>query len=99
MTVLHEGERIHLVDRKNRQYALTLKAGDVLQLSGEFQSFWLRDEFNAWTLQRSFSVHRKFSSFHHGGGHSQRQGQAVLHSLQCGKPPLGSRASRSTQDD
>ena len=35
MTVLQEGERIHLVDRKNRQYALTLKAGDVFQLSGE----------------------------------------------------------------
>ena len=34
-TVLKEGERIHLVDRKNRQYALTLKAGDMFQLSGE----------------------------------------------------------------
>jgi tRNA (adenine57-N1/adenine58-N1)-methyltransferase len=35
MTALQDGERIHLVDSKNRQYALTLKAGDVFQLSGE----------------------------------------------------------------
>ena len=35
MTVLQDGERIHLVDLKNRHYALALKAGDVFQLSGE----------------------------------------------------------------
>ena len=35
MTALQDGERIHLVDSKNRQYALTLKGGDVFQLSGE----------------------------------------------------------------
>ena len=35
MTALQDGERIHLVDPKNRHYALTLKAGDVFQLSGE----------------------------------------------------------------
>src|SRR6267143_225403 len=35
MTVLSDGERVHLVDRKSRQYALTLKAGDTFQLSGE----------------------------------------------------------------
>src|SRR5438093_12544687 len=35
MTVLSDGDRVHLVDRKGRQYALTLKAGDVFQLSGE----------------------------------------------------------------
>lgn len=35
MTVLKDGERVHLVDRKGRQYALTLKAGDIFQLSGE----------------------------------------------------------------
>ena len=35
MTVLNDGERVHLVDRKGRQYALTLKAGDTFQLSGE----------------------------------------------------------------
>jgi len=35
MTALHDGERIHLVDSKNRQYALTLKGGDVFQLSGQ----------------------------------------------------------------
>ena len=29
------GERIHLVDKKGRQYALTLKAGDVYQFSGQ----------------------------------------------------------------
>jgi tRNA (adenine57-N1/adenine58-N1)-methyltransferase len=29
------GERIHLVDRKGRQYALTLKAGETYQHSGE----------------------------------------------------------------
>jgi tRNA (adenine57-N1/adenine58-N1)-methyltransferase len=33
LTLLN-GERIHLVDRKGRQYALTLKAGDIYQLSG-----------------------------------------------------------------
>jgi tRNA (adenine57-N1/adenine58-N1)-methyltransferase len=32
---LQEGDRLHLVDRKGRQYALTLKAGDVFQFSGE----------------------------------------------------------------
>jgi tRNA (adenine57-N1/adenine58-N1)-methyltransferase catalytic subunit len=31
---LQNGERIHLVDQKGRQYALTLKAGDLYQLSG-----------------------------------------------------------------
>ena len=35
MTVFKDGERVHLVDRKNRQYALTLKAGETFQLSGE----------------------------------------------------------------
>jgi tRNA (adenine57-N1/adenine58-N1)-methyltransferase len=35
MNILHDGERIHLVDTKNRHYAVTLKAGDVFQLSGE----------------------------------------------------------------
>ena len=35
MTVFHDGERIHLVDRKHRHYALTLKAGEAFQLSGE----------------------------------------------------------------
>jgi tRNA (adenine57-N1/adenine58-N1)-methyltransferase len=35
MTVLQDGERIHLVDIKARHYALVLKAGDVFQLSGE----------------------------------------------------------------
>jgi tRNA (adenine57-N1/adenine58-N1)-methyltransferase len=34
MSQLRNGERIHLVDRKGRQYALTLKAGDTYQLSG-----------------------------------------------------------------
>ena len=31
---LENGDRIHLVDAKGRQYALTLKAGDIYQLSG-----------------------------------------------------------------
>ena len=31
---LQNGERIHLVDEKGRHYALTLKAGDIYQLSG-----------------------------------------------------------------
>ncbi len=35
MTRLRDGERIHLVDKKGRQYALTLKAGEVYQYSGE----------------------------------------------------------------
>jgi tRNA (adenine57-N1/adenine58-N1)-methyltransferase len=35
MKVLKDGERVHLADRKGRQYALTLKAGDLFQLSGE----------------------------------------------------------------
>jgi tRNA (adenine57-N1/adenine58-N1)-methyltransferase len=35
MSQLHNGERIHLVDKKGRQYAITLKAGDVYQHSGE----------------------------------------------------------------
>lgn len=34
MSRLRNGERIHLVDKKGRQYALTLKAGDHYQLSG-----------------------------------------------------------------
>jgi len=34
MSQLKNGERIHLVDKKGRQYALTLKAGDIYQLSG-----------------------------------------------------------------
>src|SRR5213594_2790444 len=35
MRRLQNGERIHLVDKKGRQYALTLKAGEVFQYSGE----------------------------------------------------------------
>lgn len=35
MRRLKDGDRIHLVDRKGRQYALTLKAGAMFQLSGE----------------------------------------------------------------
>jgi tRNA (adenine57-N1/adenine58-N1)-methyltransferase len=34
MSQLKNGECIHLVDKKGRQYALTLKAGDTYQLSG-----------------------------------------------------------------
>lgn len=34
MSYFRSGERIHLVDKKGRQYALTLKAGDRYQLSG-----------------------------------------------------------------
>jgi tRNA (adenine57-N1/adenine58-N1)-methyltransferase catalytic subunit len=34
MSHLSNGERIHLVDKKGRQYALTLKAGETYQLSG-----------------------------------------------------------------
>ncbi len=35
MTQLQNGERIHLVDKKGRSYALTLKAGDMFHFSGE----------------------------------------------------------------
>ena len=35
MRTLQPSERIHLVDKKGRPYALTLKAGEVFQLSGE----------------------------------------------------------------
>jgi len=35
MSRLGNGERIHLVDKKGRQYALTLKAGDTYQFSGQ----------------------------------------------------------------
>lgn len=35
MTVFSDGDRAHLVDRKGRQYALTLKAGETFQFSGE----------------------------------------------------------------
>lgn len=34
MAHFQNGERIHLVDKKGRHYALTLKAGDLYQLSG-----------------------------------------------------------------
>ena len=34
MSYFQSGERIHLVDKKGRQYALTLKTGDLYQLSG-----------------------------------------------------------------
>lgn len=35
MRRLEDGDRIHLVDRKGRQYGLTLKAGALFQLSGQ----------------------------------------------------------------
>ncbi len=35
MSSLSGGERIHLVDHKRRQYALTLKAGETYQFSGQ----------------------------------------------------------------
>ncbi len=35
MSQLSNGERIHLVDKKGRQYALTLKAGEAYQFSGQ----------------------------------------------------------------
>ncbi len=34
MAHLRNGDRIHLVDKNGRQYALTLKAGDLYQFSG-----------------------------------------------------------------
>lgn len=38
MKVFQEGDRVHLVDRKGRHYALTLKAGETFQHSGEILS-------------------------------------------------------------
>ncbi|MGQ0810635.1 MAG: tRNA (adenine-N1)-methyltransferase [Nitrospiraceae bacterium] len=35
MASLHNSERIHLVDKKGRAYALTLKAGDTFHFSGQ----------------------------------------------------------------
>ncbi|ALA56813.1 tRNA (adenine-N1)-methyltransferase [Nitrospira moscoviensis] len=35
MSQLKTGERVHLVDKKGRQYALTLKAGETYQFSGQ----------------------------------------------------------------
>jgi tRNA (adenine57-N1/adenine58-N1)-methyltransferase len=35
MRTFKDGERIHLIDKKGRQYALTLKAGEVFQYSGQ----------------------------------------------------------------
>ncbi|MCS6897303.1 MAG: tRNA (adenine-N1)-methyltransferase [Nitrospira sp.] len=35
MSSFSDGERVHLVDRKGRQYALTLKAGDTYHFSGQ----------------------------------------------------------------
>lgn len=35
MSTFLQGQRIHLVDRKGRQYALTLKRGDVYHFSGQ----------------------------------------------------------------
>jgi len=35
MSQLQNGERVHLVDKKGRQYAVTLKAGDIYHFSGE----------------------------------------------------------------
>jgi len=35
MSHLQNAERVHLVDKKGRQYAVTLKAGDVYHFSGE----------------------------------------------------------------
>lgn len=35
MKVFQEGDRVHLVDKKGRHYALTLKAGETVQHSGE----------------------------------------------------------------
>jgi tRNA (adenine57-N1/adenine58-N1)-methyltransferase len=35
MSQLASGDRIHLVDKKGRQYALTLKAGETFQFSGQ----------------------------------------------------------------
>ncbi|MFO0731757.1 MAG: hypothetical protein U0231_07890 [Nitrospiraceae bacterium] len=35
MSQLQNSERIHLVDKKGRQYALTLKAGETYQYSGQ----------------------------------------------------------------
>ena len=35
MSELNNSERVHLVDKKGRHYALTLKAGDIYHFSGE----------------------------------------------------------------
>ena len=35
MSELKNSERVHLVDKKGRHYALTLKAGDIYHFSGE----------------------------------------------------------------
>ena len=35
MRKMLNGDRVHLVDKKSRHYALTLKAGELFQLSGQ----------------------------------------------------------------
>jgi tRNA (adenine57-N1/adenine58-N1)-methyltransferase len=35
MRVIQDGDRVHLVDKKGRHYALTVKAGEVFQYSGQ----------------------------------------------------------------
>jgi tRNA (adenine57-N1/adenine58-N1)-methyltransferase len=35
MRLLQDGDRVHLVDKKGRHYALTVKAGEVFQYSGQ----------------------------------------------------------------
>ena len=35
MKVFEDGKRVHLVDKKGRHYALTLKAGETFQHSGD----------------------------------------------------------------
>jgi|CXWL01.1.fsa_nt_gi tRNA (adenine57-N1/adenine58-N1)-methyltransferase len=35
MRLFQNGDRVHLVDKKSRQYAFTLKAGETFQLSGD----------------------------------------------------------------
>jgi tRNA (adenine57-N1/adenine58-N1)-methyltransferase len=35
MKTFHSGERIHLIDKKERSYAITLKAGEIFQHSGD----------------------------------------------------------------
>ena len=73
-----------------------LRSG-VLQLKAEIRRFRLKHDGHASALQRSIPVHGKFGSFHHGRSNSKRKGQTSFHSLQRGKSPVGSCASRGAE--
>ena len=75
-------ESKHQLSEASEVEILRVSLSDALRMTRiPFSAATYEDDGNARKLQRSVLVHGEFRTIDHGGGHSQRQGQAILHGL------------------